>query len=508
MADFCARVQAENAELVGKLAELAGDEEVKAEVMRELNYDLKTRIAKQQKAAGEPTDPVGLSPKEMKELRKAFTKFDTNGDGFMDAGELAQLASDLAEPLSEEEIQEGMKAMDAAGTGKIEFENFVSWISDERDKESHKGMKMRMLKLKMRASHLHEAVKKGLARVPSNKEYVAAEDDVVSVSASVGQGVVADNLTKIALNWNAQEAASGRAAMDALGAPADAASCVCINLSLLDGVDESATEELQGIYDMIFEMANGEELIAERGDQIFLHGKPSLRIADAPDGSGKVLQLLVCFSFDPFSQFQLDSRFLKTISAQVDWAHLVDEVIKEEGEQIDLLALEGLNADFKMEIDRKILEFLSADEQLRGLILGAIGEEEVLAHGLAAALVFGSIDFKARGRSVMEVFNQEIRDNLEVYNEFLEEYEDRRYIPAEMLEEVTKKIADVYSQMPGPAQKIYLELKSKLAGPHSVQVIVPTGVVDVSTKGLHVLHKFFPTEEKLEDYNDGDGEEW
>lgn len=113
---------------------------------------LKQKIAKQQTAQGEVADPIGVSPKDMKVLRKAFNKFDKDGNGTMDAAELSevrtntyasellprtsaeprvgtvsltphlissQLAAELAEPLTEEEIAEGMKEMDKGGTGHI-----------------------------------------------------------------------------------------------------------------------------------------------------------------------------------------------------------------------------------------------------------------------------------------------------------------------------------------------------------------------------------------------------
>jgi len=274
----------------------------------------------------------------------------------------------------------------------------------------------------------------------------------------------------------------------------------------LDDTGDGAEEELKGIYEMLFEMANGDALIEQFSEQAFLQGKPSLQIATADDGA-KVIQIMQSFKFDPFAQFQVDSRFIKNFSASVNWAHLLDEVIKEEGEQIDLLALEGVRADFKCEVDRKILEFIVADEQLREIITGAGGEEK-LAYAIAAALVFGSVDVNIKSRSVMEVFNQEIRDRLEVYNEFLEDYEDKRYIPAEMLEEVTKRIAEMYQTVEGPLQGVYKNLKSLIAGPHSVQALVPTGAFTLRSKGLNVLHKFFPTEEQMADYNDGEGEEW
>merc|ERR1712216_901134 len=223
-----------------------------------------------------------------------------------------------------------------------------------------------------------------------------------------------------------------------------------------------------GIYDMV---PNVEEAMEEMKEQVFLYGKPSWRITTAEDGT-KVLQVLVCFKMDPFSQFEVDSRFLKTIHARFQWAHLVDEVIKEPGEQIDLLALEGMQFNIRAEVDRKILEFISHQEELKQFLEQEM-EINMFSPVLASALTFGSIDIIAKMRSVMEIFNQEIRDNLEQYNEFLEEYEDRRYVPAEMLDGLTEKIVTTYAMMEGPQQNIYKELKSEIAGPHSVQLCVP-----------------------------------
>ena len=37
-------------------------------------------------------DPIGVSPKEMKNLRKAFNKFDTDGSGTIEAAELSNVS--------------------------------------------------------------------------------------------------------------------------------------------------------------------------------------------------------------------------------------------------------------------------------------------------------------------------------------------------------------------------------------------------------------------------------
>jgi len=486
----------ENAELVKKLGSLLSEEDL-PETLRELNYMLKQKIAKQQTAIGEVADPVGVSPKEMKQLRKAFNKYDKDGNGTMDKGELKALAEDLAEPLTEEELQAGMTAMED-GSGKMGFDKFVSWIADERDKESHKGMKMRMLKLKMRATHMQSAVKSGMVRAPSfdPKDYKECPENLVRMSAEVTQGDAFEPKTQFNLEWKATPGGEGAEVMKAMGASEDVAACVCVNIELLPGVDESCAGEVGAIYDQVFDMANGEEMMAEMGNEFFLHSKPKMVVATV-DGA-KCLQLQLFFTLDPLGQFGVDGRHLNTFHARLQWAHLLDEVLKQPGEQLDLMGLEGLKFNFKTEIDRKLLEYLSENEQIQALISDGSGEVPTgVGPIFAAALTFGSVDVSCKTRSVMEVFNKSIRDNIGSYNEMLEEYEDKRFIDAEMISTITEKIVQGYAQAQGPVQNIYDELKSKIAGPHSVKAFVPTGEVTLSTKGMSLLHKFFPTPEEI-----------
>jgi hypothetical protein len=449
----------------------------------------------------------------MKTLRKAFNKFDKDGSGTIEANELAQVAEELGEGLTEEEVAEGMAAMDKSGAGVVKFEDFVQWIADERDKESSKGLKMRMLKLKMRANQLKGRVSDQLTKTASfSKDYVEVPDNQVRLKAEVQQGEVPAGLTQLDLLWKAVPEADGRAAMGAVGAGGDVAACVAVNIELLPGVGEAALGELEALYDQVFDMVNGEEMMAEMGSQVMLQGKPTIKITDV-EGS-KCLQVLACFSFDPFAQFGIDSRLLKTVHARLQWAHKADEVIKASGEQIDLLALEGLKVNAETLVDRKIVEWLAQNEEIKGLVEETTEVE--IAPVLAAALTFGSADLIVKTRSVNEIFNKTVSEGFTCYKEWLEEYEDRRLMDADATTGMlTTKIVEMYCNMGGPIQTIYKDLKEKIAGPHSVKVMIPTAEISLTTEGLNVLHKFFPTPEEIEAHEafstgggDDDDDDW
>lgn len=504
----------ENQELVKKLAAVVSADDVEDE-LRAINYLLKQKIAKQQTAQGEVADPIGVSPKDMKVLRKAFNKFDKDGSGSIDAAELSELAAELAEPLTEEEIAEGMKEMDKAGTGVISFDDFVKWISDERDKDSQRGMKMRMLKLKMRASHLSKKAGAELKRTSTfSKDWDANADDVISIGAEVIQGEVAEVKTQVDVKWSALSEEEGRAAMSADGVPEDGAASITVNIELLEGIGAEAEGELSALYDQLFDMAfSDEDTWQEASQGAMIHSKPTLKIKEV-DGV-QCLQITAPFAMDPISQVGFDSRFLKNMHARVVWAHCLDEALKGPGEQIDVLTFEGIKANAKIEIERKMLEWLSQSDEAK-MVAEDMLDFDVSAF-VMAGLVAGSVDTSVKVRSITDIFSKEIREGLEEYNEKLTELEDMRMMDADStVGMLTTKIVEIYSQLPPPVQSIYNEVKAKVAGPHSVTVRVPTGEVKVTTTGLNTLHKFFPTPEEITSHPEysaegGDGsddDEW
>merc|ERR1712093_908374 len=96
---------------------------------------------------------------------------------------------------------------------------------------------------------------------------------------------------------------------------------------------------------------------------MYLHGRPALRMVN--EGGKSLLQLTVSFTQDPLTDFlNVDSRYIKTLDACVKWAHSIDEVLKEEGEEIDLMGLDGLQKSVKLEADRQLLEWLASSPEL------------------------------------------------------------------------------------------------------------------------------------------------
>eukprot|EP00658_Telonema_sp_P-2_P049557 TRINITY_DN3769_c0_g1_i4.p1 TRINITY_DN3769_c0_g1~~TRINITY_DN3769_c0_g1_i4.p1 ORF type:complete len:540 (+),score=223.39 TRINITY_DN3769_c0_g1_i4:158-1777(+) len=491
--DTMASLKSEQAELIEKLMSTLPDEEGKEDALREINFTLKNKLIKQQKATGEPVDSVGLSPKQRSQAQIVFNKY-SNADGVLSAGDLKKLTDEMAEPFTDEEIDEGIKQMDKDGNGVIDFEEFCRWLAEERERDEHKGIKMNMLRMKMRAEQFKKDVEAGLKKTPSlPADYQGCPENLVRMTKKITQGAYQNPKTELHMEYLATPADDGRKLMAEFGAPADAQACVCASIAMLPGT-EGCNDELQAIYDQIFDMATeGGKLMEEKGPDVFLHGKPLVRVI-VQDGQ-PVLQVVVSFTKDPFADYlNIDSRYVKTLEADVKWAHQVDEVLKEEGEEIDLLSLDGLETDFKFEADRAVIEWLAASPELSDMV----NENPEAAQMIAAALVFGNIDITTNVRTITDALNPTVAESLSSYGEFFEMVEDRRRIPAEMIGGLTEKMVEMYCRVPDPVKNIYGELKSKIAGPLRVDAITPTANIKVTSKGLECAHKFFPTVAEIE----------
>jgi len=491
-------LKAETMELVEKLISTMPDDKTREDAIRDINFSLRNKLIKQQKATGEPVESVGISPKERDQMKAVFDKY---ADGnLIKAAELKQLTEDMAEPLTDEEIEEGIKQMDKDGNGVIDFEEFCKWMQEEREKDSHQGVKMKMLKLKMRANQFKKEVEAGIKKTPSlPANYSSIPENLCRVTKTVTQGELPAAKTEIDLEFKSTEEAAGRALMDAAGAPADAKACVCVSIAMFPA-EGDCSGELQAIYDQVFDMAEGDKIIEEKGQDMYLYGKPGLRVVNG------MLQLTVSFTTDPLvDMLSVDSRYLRTLEGHIKWAHSIDEVLKEEGEEIDLMELDGLQTNVKLEADRKLLEWLASSPELSEYI----NQTPEAAQIISAALCFGNLDINANARTVTEMINPVIAENLESYSEFIETIEDRRRIPAEMIGGLTDKMVEMYCRVPDPVKAIYGELKSKIAGPLKVEAITPTANICLSTKGLDCAHKFFPSVEEIEAHPgfDLDGDE-
>jgi len=503
------QLKSEHSDLIEKLISTLPDGQAKEDALREINFGLRSKLIKQQKATGEPVDSVGISPKERAQFRGVFDKFTQNG--VLKAADLKKLTEEMSEPFTEEEIEEGIKQMDKDNNGVIDFEEFCKWMQEEREKDTHQGMKMQLLKIKMRANQFKKDVEGGLKKTPSlPADYQGCPENLVRITKTITQGNFDAAKTDIHLEYQSTTADAGRALMDACGAPADGKACVCVTIAMTEG-SEDCNDELQAIYEQVFDMATeGGKLLEEKGPDIFLHGKPSLRVV-VEDGR-PVMQVVVAFSQDPFTDYlNVDSRYLKTLEASVKWAHTIDEVLKDEGEEIDLMSMEGFQTALKVEADRKAMEWLASSPELSDVI----NDIDEAPQMIAAALCFGNVDISANVRSVKDILNPSIMENMSAYGEFIETIEDRRMIPSEMIGGLTDKMVEMYCRVPDPVKNIYKELKSKIAGPLRVEAITPTANLKLTAKGLDCAHKFFPTVEEIEAHpgyenngSEGDDMEW
>jgi Ca2+-binding EF-hand superfamily protein len=72
-----------------------------------------------------------LSTTELAELREAFDKYDSNGDGWIVGAEFDQLLRALDYDISEDECLLAFELTDGDGDGSISFEEFMGWWTGE-----------------------------------------------------------------------------------------------------------------------------------------------------------------------------------------------------------------------------------------------------------------------------------------------------------------------------------------------------------------------------------------
>jgi hypothetical protein len=66
------------------------------------------------------------------QLRRLFREIDTDGGGTLARSEVGALASAMGEPLSALELDEAMAAMDADGSGEVDFDELKAWFAQQQ----------------------------------------------------------------------------------------------------------------------------------------------------------------------------------------------------------------------------------------------------------------------------------------------------------------------------------------------------------------------------------------
>jgi calcium-binding protein CML len=71
-----------------------------------------------------------ITPQNMTDLKHAFSQFDTNSDGFISKQELAEAMSNLGHIITNEELNDIMKAVDKDGNGLVDFKEFMNLMDN------------------------------------------------------------------------------------------------------------------------------------------------------------------------------------------------------------------------------------------------------------------------------------------------------------------------------------------------------------------------------------------
>lgn len=111
-------------------------------------------------------------------VEKIFQMFDTDHNGNIDANEFQQLAFQLGEPLTNEEVTEAIKQIDKNQDGVINFDEFYAWWSAaehvEVSDDSERAKQLRVLKMKLRS----QAYMRSVARLVEKVNQKAAAQEL------------------------------------------------------------------------------------------------------------------------------------------------------------------------------------------------------------------------------------------------------------------------------------------------------------------------------------------
>ena len=77
-------------------------------------------------------EEMGLTKEEQDKCWEAFSAFDKDGSGFIDANELKIVLEMMGQKTTEEEIYRMIAEADAENTGRITYAQFVAVIAEQK----------------------------------------------------------------------------------------------------------------------------------------------------------------------------------------------------------------------------------------------------------------------------------------------------------------------------------------------------------------------------------------
>jgi len=117
---------------------------------------------------------------EKKRVRKVFDIFDADKSNFIDEHEFQDLAFQLGETLTMEEVRGFIKQIDTDGNGTVEFEEFFAWWQSDYESSDKQG-KMKALKLKLKSKAYIRTVSRMGSKLSRANEKKKEQDPTMAI---------------------------------------------------------------------------------------------------------------------------------------------------------------------------------------------------------------------------------------------------------------------------------------------------------------------------------------
>eukprot|EP01065_Artemidia_motanka_P045273 TRINITY_DN6617_c0_g1_i1.p1 TRINITY_DN6617_c0_g1~~TRINITY_DN6617_c0_g1_i1.p1 ORF type:complete len:834 (+),score=347.14 TRINITY_DN6617_c0_g1_i1:69-2504(+) len=168
---------------VAALQQQLKDEEARRAAIQKA---LAKKQEQERKAKLKQAERKTLTEAERAELRQVFDEFDKDKSGSIEGKELGQMSARMGCELSEAEIAQTIKQLDIDADGKLSFDEFAGWWGGNKKLGGNKGVKLNLMKAKLRAQMARDAAMERLKAVQPTDLSVSSRCIGTTAEVTVG----------------------------------------------------------------------------------------------------------------------------------------------------------------------------------------------------------------------------------------------------------------------------------------------------------------------------------
>eukprot|EP00164_Ancoracysta_twista_P009429 GFYU01013947.1.p1 GENE.GFYU01013947.1~~GFYU01013947.1.p1 ORF type:complete len:560 (+),score=156.75 GFYU01013947.1:55-1734(+) len=385
------------------------------------NNDFATAVCKGQKPLAEPTlvgvAPVQGSSKPSKgqkpkdgassgkpskaQVLTIFQQFDSDRSGSIDSAEFAQLAYAAGEPLTDFQIQEALKTLDANGDGEVTFAEFYDWlVADGNKGQGEKAWKMGLLQTKLMGMGLQRQIKRvkdkakkkqAAGKLPEFKGNMMTHTLEVSLDGAKTE--------RQGVKLTSKPPQDPRGDLAEYGCAEEIFFAVVLDLNCKEGVTKEDVENWSSIMQSVYQ--NHDEKLNKLRDKLGYEGWDMY--GKKIEGGKVIARWVMKFRVDPFGMAKkmVKANFtdiIREIDLDISWN--ADAFAALQNAEITVLELltaftDGLSVKGTVELDRSGIDIVKAILPRPRKMRGAKGTAGVKFlnwfRGSSIAFRFGSV---------------------------------------------------------------------------------------------------------------------